>query len=187
VSNSEISSMTFGPWTASISRRFICALLAVVAASAGAVAADPIKVAVYPFELEDFSAAGGVVATDARDAKYLAEATDEAKTWLSESGKYAVVDTSGAEDEPAKTHTMHSCSGCVGPITKKLGADQAMIGTVTRISRTEYTMLIQVFDAATGEPVSRSFTGLRMGADYSWSRGAKWLMKNRVLAKKDAG
>ncbi len=82
---------------------------------------------------------------------------------------------------------MHSCSGCVGPITKKLGADQAVIGTVTRISRTEYTMLIQVFDAATGEPVSRYFTGLRMGADYSWPRGAKWLMKNRVLAKKDGG
>ncbi len=78
---------------------------------------------------------------------------------------------------------MHSCSGCVGPITKKLGADQAVIGTITRISRTEYTLLIQFIDAGSGEPVSRYFTGLRMGANYSWARGVTSLMKNKILGQ----
>jgi len=170
-------------------RVLLCAFALLCATAAGekARAEEPIKLAVYPFELEDFSAAGGVVSTDARDAKYLAEATQEAKKWLSDSGKYAIVDTASVQDEPAKKHTMHSCHGCVGPITKKLGADQAVVGTITRISRTEYTMLIQIFDAATGEPTSRYFTGLRMGADYSWPRGVTWLMKNRILARKDSG
>jgi len=185
--------MTFVDWITPVRRRsprtmtaralLACALLAVAGASGRSVADEPIKVAVYPFELEDFSAAAGAVATNARDVKYLAEATEEAKRMLAQSGRYILVDTAGAQDVPAKARTMHSCHGCVGPITKKFGADQAVVGLITRISRTEYTLLIQVFDAASGEPVSRYFTGLRMGADYSWARGAKWLVKNRILAK----
>jgi hypothetical protein len=180
--------MTVVNWIAAVCRArvvlYACTLLC--AASAGGTAfaaADPIKVAVYPFELEDFSAAGGVVPTNARDAQYLAEATAEAKRWLAQSGRYTLVDTSYAQDELAKTHTLHACQGCVGPITRTLGADQAVIGLITRISRTEYTLLIQFYDAGSGEPVARYFTGLRMGADYSWPRGVTWLMKNRILAK----
>ena len=162
-----------------------CALVLLAGPSGPFLAAEPVKIAVFPFELEDFSAAGGVVPPDARDATYLAQATDQAKKWLAESGKYVVVDTAHAQDEPARGRTMRSCRGCVGPITKKLGADQALLGVITRISRTEYTLLIQFYDAATGEPVARHFTGLRMGADYSWPRGVVWLMKNRILARSD--
>jgi Protein of unknown function (DUF2380) len=162
----------------------VIASLAVITFSEGPRAGTAIKLAVFPFELVDFSAAGGVVATSERDAGFLKQATDEAKRWLAESGRYALVDTSGAQDEPVKKHALHDCQGCVGPIAKKLGAQQAVIGTITRISRTEYTLLIEFVDAATGEPTARYFTGLRMGADYSWSRGVTSLMKNRILAQK---
>ena len=179
--------MTVVNWIAAVGRArvvlYACTLLCAASAGETAFAEDPIKVAVYPFELEDFSAAGGVVPTNARDARYLAEATAEAKTWLAESGKYALVDTAAVQDEPARTHTLHACQGCLGSITRTLGADQAVIGLITRISRTEYTLLIQFYDAGSGEPVSRYFTGLRMGADDSWPRGVTWLMKNRILAK----
>ena len=57
-----------------------------------------------------------------------------------------------------------------------------MTGVVNRISRTEYTLLIRIVDARSGAVVSNSFTGLRMGANYSWPRGVKWLMDNRVLS-----
>jgi len=178
--------MTAIHWIGRCSRPILCTftLLCAAAVSGRAHAEEPIKLAVFAFELEDFSAASGVLPPDARDATYLAEATEEAKRRLSQSGRYTLVDTSGAHDEPVKSHTMHTCSGCVGPITRKLGADQAVIGTITRISRTEYTLLIQFFDAASGEPVSNYFTGLRMGADYAWPRGVTWLMKNRILAKR---
>ena len=43
-------------------------------------------------------------------------------------------------------------------------------------------MLVKVVDADTGAPVAAGYTGLRMGANYSWPRGAKWLMEKRVLA-----
>jgi hypothetical protein len=45
-------------------------------------------------------------------------------------------------------------------------------------------MFIRIIDAASGTVVSSNFTDLRMGANYSWPRGVKWLMSNRVLADK---
>jgi hypothetical protein len=83
-----------------------------------------------------------------------------------------------------KARTLRSCRGCIGPITRRLGAEQAVIGTIKRINRTEYTLLIQFFDAKSGEPVANFFTGLRMGANYAWPRGVTWLMKNRILSER---
>jgi hypothetical protein len=60
----------------------------------------------------------------------------------------------------------------------KLGADQSLVGIVTRISRTEFTVRFQIRDARTGDIVFNKQTGLRMGAIESWNRGATWLIKN---------
>jgi hypothetical protein len=56
-----------------------------------------------------------------------------------------------------------------------------MVGVVTRVSRTEYTLQILIRDSQTGAVVSNDFTGLRMGTNDSWPRGVKWLMNNRIL------
>ena len=77
---------------------------------------------------------------------------------------------------------VRSCNGCEGRLAGSLDADQSMAGIVTRVSRTEYTLQIVVRDARTGAIVSDSFTGLRMGANYAWPRGVKWLMDNRILS-----
>ena len=47
---------------------------------------------------------------------------------------------------------------------------------------TGYVVQLQVSDAQSGEAVSKYSTGLRMGANYSWSRGVRSLMKNAMLA-----
>ena len=57
-----------------------------------------------------------------------------------------------------------------------------MVGVLTRVNRTEFTLQILVRDARSGAVVSNNFTGLRMGANYAWPRGVKWLMENRILA-----
>ncbi len=64
----------------------------------------------------------------------------------------------------------------------RLGAEQATIGVVTRVNRTEYTLLMRITDARTGAIVSNSYTNLRMGANYARPRGVKWLMDNQLLA-----
>jgi hypothetical protein len=66
-------------------------------------------------------------------------------------------------------------------LARELGADLAMIGVFTRVSRTEYTLQVLVRDAGTDTVVLNTSTGLRMGANYSWPRGVKWLMDNRIL------
>jgi Protein of unknown function (DUF2380) len=147
-------------------------------------AAEPglVKIAVFDFELEDKSAGGGIVGPDAIDAENLDLSTEEARRMLSASGRYRIVDTSDAADEVTSAGGILHCNGCDVALAKELGADQSMVGVVTRITRTEYTLQILVRDTRTGAVVSNAFTGLRMGANYSWPRGVKWLMDNKVLA-----
>ena len=143
----------------------------------GPATSPPIKIAVFDFELEDKSAGAGIIPLDERDRSYLKQSTEEAKRLLSETGRYDVVDTSSVAE-----HSPLSCNRCEGPLAEKLGAEQAMLGLVTRITRTEYTIQIRVIDVVTKETASLNFTGLRMGANYSWPRGIRWLMKNQTLA-----
>ena len=143
----------------------------------------PIKIAVFEFELEDFSAAGQA-GSAAIEASYLAQATDEAKQQLRASGRYTVIDAVHADIPAAKGQGLHNCGGCEAPIALSLGADQAFTGVVTKISMTEYTVRFRISDAQNGQVISTGSTDLRMGADYSWSRGVRWLMQNRMPASK---
>jgi len=143
----------------------------------------PIKIAIFDFELEDRSAAGGTGASP-DEAKYLAQATQEAKRELAESGRYSVVNTAGADLAAAQGQGLRNCRGCDAAIAAKLGADRDLIGVVTKISMTEYTVTVQVTDVRGGAAIQSYTTGLRIGADYSWVRGVTWLMKNRVLASR---
>jgi hypothetical protein len=146
-----------------------------------AAATGPIKIAVFPFEIEEFSAAAEQ-GSSPDESSFLAQSTEEAKQQLLQSGRYNVIDTVGADIAAAKGQGLRNCNGCEAPIAMQLGADQALIGVVTKISMTEYVVQLQVRDARSGEVVSKFSTGLRMGANYSWSRGVRSLMKNAMLA-----
>lgn len=165
--------------------RAICtlvgALLSSLAGAAFAAETKPASIAVFDFELDDHSAGSGIIAADAQDALYLAQATDEARRRLAASGRFTLVDTKGANIEAAKAQGLRNCGGCAAGIAKALGAEQAMIGVVTRVNRTEYTLLIRITDAKTGAIISNNYTNLRMGANYAWPRGVKWLMDNQLL------
>jgi len=145
--------------------------------------APPIKIAVFAFELEDFSAAGAQ-GPSSIETSYLARSTEEAKQQLLQSGRYSLIDTAGADIGAAKGQGLRNCGGCEAAIAMKLGADQALIGVVTKISMTEYTVRFQISDAPKGAVVSSFATDLRMGTSDSWFRGVRWLMKNGMLAPK---
>ena len=147
-------------------------------------AAEPVKIAVFDFELDDKSAGGGIIAQDAIDIENLKLSTQEARRMPAASGRYSIVDPGSAAGEVRAAGGIQRCNECDGPLGKKLGADQSMVGVFTRVNRTEYTLQILVRDTQTGAVVSNSFTGLRMGANYSWPRGVKWLMDNRILAQR---
>jgi len=158
----------------------IRAVLAAAAASPAAAPA-PIEIAVFDFELEDTSAAGLSNSVSAADAAHLAEATVGVRELLAQSGRYHPVDTGNMNADAAGKHALRDCNGCDAGIARGLGADQSLIGVVRRVSRTEYTVGFQLRDARTGAVISRGDSGLRMGADYSWARGAVRLVRDRLL------
>ena len=143
---------------------------------------SPIKIAVFEFELEDFSAAGQTKSVP--ETSYLAQATDEAEQQLRASGRYTVIDAVHSDISAAKAQGLRNCGGCEAPIALSLGADEALIGVVTKISMTEYIVRFRIRNTQNGELISTYSTDLRMGADYSWARGVRWLMQNRMLASK---
>jgi hypothetical protein len=141
----------------------------------------PIKLALFPFELEDFSAAAAYVPPDDIDREQLRLSTEEARRLIAESGRYLLVDVGAANDEAAKAGKLHDCGGCEAKIAAGLNADQSMIGIVTRISRTDYAVTYKIRDAQSGALVDVEQTDLRAGANSAWSRGARWLIQRRLL------
>src|ERR1700730_1943773 len=105
----------------------------------------------------------------------------EARRVISDSGRYGLVDVASAAGDGVKSRSLRQCNGCEAAIALTLGADQSFVGVVTRISRTEYTVRFQIRDAHTGAPVIARQSDLRIGADYSWNRGAAALINNSLL------
>jgi hypothetical protein len=162
------------------------ALAAVLAASmpvllASAETPAPIRIAVFDFELEDYSPGAGIIAETPEDAAQLKRATDEARQLIEQSGKYSLVDVSSADAEPAKARSLRKCNGCEADIALKLGAEQSFIGVIARSSRTEYAVGFRIRDARDGAMIFRQQTELRMGTNDSWNRGVIRLIKNTLL------
>ena len=164
--------------------RYIALILApavVLTALSAAGAADTVKIAVFPFELEDFSAGAGYVPPDDIDRDQLRLSTEEARRLIAASGRYQLVDVGGVNDQAVKAGKLRDCDGCDARIAAGLNADQSMIGIVTRITRMEYAVTYKIRDARSGALVDVKQTDLRMGANVAWSRGARWLIENRLL------
>jgi hypothetical protein len=153
-----------------------------IAGGAAAPGSAKIKLAVFPFELEDFSGGASLIPPDDVDREQLRLSTETARRLIADSGRYELVDVTGAKGEAVEAHKLHDCNGCDVPIAAGLGADQSLVGVVTRISRTDYAVTYKLRDAHTGATLAVQQTDLRIGANYSWSKGAKWLIERKLLA-----
>jgi hypothetical protein len=143
----------------------------------------PIRLAVFDFELDDASA--GASLTSAADAAQLGMVTSEVRRLIGQSRRFRLVDVSGADAEAVTKHALQACDGCDAAVALKLEAEQSLVGIVTRISRMEYLVAYRIRDARTGAVIATEQTGLRMGADTSWTRGAASLIKDRLLKDQD--
>jgi len=147
----------------------------------------PIRLALFDFELEDTSAAASsTTPTTSDDAAQLADVTGQVRRLLTQSARYQMIDVGNVDAAAVKAHSLHDCGDCDAAIALKAGAEQSLVGVVRRISRTEYTIRFRIRDARTGAIVSEADSGLRMGANYSWSRGAVRLISDRLLESRPA-
>lgn len=168
-------------------RRWLVASLAALligsmqGASGAGADSSTIKIAVFDFEFDDFSAGAGIAGDAKADLAQVDKVTAEVRRLLAESGRYVVVEVSGIDDLAVKDRSLRQCNGCEAAIARRLGADQSLLGLVSRISRTEYVERFEIRDAQSGALVLARQSGLRIGADYSWPLGAAALIKNNLL------
>lgn len=161
-------------------------LLLLAGALAGAMpvraAESPIKLAVFDFELDDASAAGAAAKSDpAADLARMQAVSAEARRVLAQSGRYMLVDTKGAEVAPEKARSLQNCDGCDAALALKLGAQQSLIGVVTRVAKTEYYASLRITDARTGKVIHEQ-SAFFTGADDAWASGVRLLIKHGVLS-----
>lgn len=152
------------------------------AAEPGPLAQAPIKIAIFEFELEDFSAGGPIAGESAAETARLQLVTREAKRLLAKSGRYALVETSAADTEAMRAHWLRNCNGCEADIAASLGAEQSLLGIVQKLSVLVHTLRFEIKDAKTGRVVWNIQTDLRGDTDESWLRSVKFLMHERLLA-----
>jgi len=163
-------------------------LLATIIASHGMYASSyaaekPASTAVYDFELIDTSLEGSIKGENADETRRLKVISDLLRQLLSRSGKYEVLDLTPVKNDIDDAGTFNGCNGCDIEIAKKLGASLAITGTVQKVSNLILNINIFVRDTATGRLKQTMSADIRGNTDQSWTRGVRWLVRNRLLAQ----
>src|SRR4051794_34039630 len=111
----------------------IIAGVAVLGGTAGATA-QPLKAAVFGFELLDTSEEGQLTGERADQTRRVALASAELKRLLDASGQIAEVDLTPQAATIRKDSPLFKCNGCEQDIARDLGADISVSGLVQKTS-----------------------------------------------------
>jgi hypothetical protein len=143
--------------------------------------AEPLKAAVFDFELLDTSLQGEVTGPQADEQRRLKEVSEQLRKALAEAGKFVVLDIAPV-NAAAHASNLQSCGGCDVQYAQQLGADLAITGLVQKVSALIFSMNIYLRDTHTGRLVTYMSADFRGNTDESWSRTASYLLRNRLLA-----
>ena len=145
------------------------------------VASEPLKAAVFDFELLDTSLQGEMKGPQADEQRRLKDVTEPLRKGLADAGKFVIVDISPV-NAAAHASNLQSCGGCDVDLARQVGADLAITGVVQKISALILNMNIYLRDAHTGQLITGMSADFRNNTDESWSRTMGYLLRNRVLA-----
>jgi hypothetical protein len=139
-----------------------------------------VKLAVFDFELEDVSPAASLLGQTTSNGAIMEKVSSEARRMLAESGRFILTDVSKIDAEPVKAKSLRNCNGCEAGIALQVGAEQALIGVVRRVTQTDYYVLVQISDAQTGKVLNQQDANFAGGPD-GWASGVRMLLKHQVL------
>ena len=162
----------------------LCLLLAgsmSLGPSVPGMAASPVPIAVFDFELLDSSLEGEVNGPRSDEQQRLRLISDQLRRQLDESGHYEVVAVDAAAGRIEAAGFLHGCNGCEAEIARDLGAEQAMTGTIQKVSNLILNINLYVRDATSGKRLRAVSVDIRGNTDESWSRGLSYLVRNRLL------
>ena len=144
----------------------------------------PVKLAVFAFELEDVSPASALMGKTTSSAASMEKVSSEARRMLAESGRYNLIDVTKVDAKPATQKSLRQCDGCEAGIALGLGAEQSLLGIVTRVTQTDYYVQVVIRDAKTGKILDEQSANFA-GGDDGWASGARMLIKHQVLVSAD--
>jgi hypothetical protein len=144
---------------------------------------EPVKLAVFDFELIDTSLEGEVNGLREDEQKRLQMISEQLRTMLAESGRYEVVNLALMKDKIDSAGYRYNCNGCVTDLAAAAGAEQAMTGTVQKVSNLILNINVYLWDVKKGEQTGGTSVDIRGNTDKSWSRGVSYLVRNRILAQ----
>jgi uncharacterized protein DUF2380 len=139
-----------------------------------------VKLAVFDFELEDVSPAASLLGQTTSNDAIMEKVSSEARRMLAESGRFILIDVSKIDAEPVKAKSLRNCNGCEAGIALQVGAEQALIGVVRRVTQTDYYVLVQISDAQTGKVLNQQDANFAGGPD-GWASGVRMLLEHQVL------
>jgi hypothetical protein len=150
--------------------------------SASAAAAEPMRVAVFDFELIDTSLEGEMQGTSPEEKARLAKLAPVLREKLAASDRYVVVDTAPVSDR-AHAQNLQACGGCDATLAHEAGADIALTGTVQKVSNLILNINVYLRDAKDDRLLQSMSADFRGNTDESWSRALNYLIRNRLLAE----
>ncbi|MFJ7441454.1 DUF3280 domain-containing protein [Methylorubrum thiocyanatum] len=144
--------------------------------------AEPPKAAVFDFQLANLGAQGPTEADVAR----LGPLSDQLRTLLEESGRYAIVSTEPVKEQVARGADLRKCGGCADEYAKSLGADVAITGEIQKVSNLILNINVYIKDLRSDVPEKAYSVDIRGDNDLSFQRGIKYLVKNNLPPAPDA-
>jgi hypothetical protein len=159
-----------------------CLLLLLCLLAPSPAAAEPVRVAIFDFEMIDTSLDGEMKGTNPGEKARLAKLAPVLRAKLAASDRYVVVDT-GAVAERARAQNLQACGGCDATLAREAGADVAMTGTVQKISNLILNLNIYLRDAKDDRLLQSMSADFRGNTDESWSRALSYLIRNKLLAE----
>lgn len=156
----------------------ICSLLPlfwvlVAAPQAGAVT----KLVVFDIEL--MGDRGGPELAQIHQARQKL-ASDRMRQELARGAVYEIIDTAPVREQIQRLQSeqyLHICNGCELDVARQLGAEQALVAWVNRVSQLILSLNYEIRDVNSGEVVRKGAFDFRGDNDDSWIRAVTYMAR----------
>ena len=134
------------------------------------------KAVVFDFEIIDSSGEG----EHPEHQQRIALVTNLLKELLIDTNSFEIVSWEPVENLIESRYPLHRCNGCETSIASQIGADYAFLGRINKVSTLILAVAITVTDTHRNVPVRAVRVGIRGDTDEAWSRGVRYIVKNKL-------
>jgi len=165
----------------------LAAAIAIFAWAIAPATADPIKIAVFDFDLIDDSQEGEMNGIRPDETARLKLISGELRDLIRKDGRYEPVDLTPIAADIERLRPMYKCNHCEDDLAKKLGVDYVMIGTVQKVSNLILNLNLFIRDVKAEKIIRGMSSDIRGNTDDTWMHGVRWVAKHQLFAEKQPG